>query len=81
MHSCPDGSDMHNHILSTLPGSPGYATQLELLEVWPGPNFAQSPPAMPIESEAALFEARDKGAVVIFSDEVALHAVVTGPAK
>ena len=79
MHSCPDGSDMHDHILSAVPGSPGYATQFGLLEVWPGPNF--DPSIVPITSEADLIAAEEAGQVVIIDDDVALHATVTGPVK
>ena len=79
MHACPDGSDKHDHILSAVPGSPGYATQFGLLEVWPGPNF--DPSIVPIKSEADLFAAEQAGQVVIIDDEVALHAVVGGPSK
>jgi hypothetical protein len=73
-HSCPDGTDVHDHILSAIPGSPNYSTQWELLEVWPGPSF--DPGIMPITSEAALLAAEKLGQVVIIDDEIVLHAVV-----
>ena len=77
MHSCPDGSVLHDHLLSAVPGSPGYATQWELMEVWPGNNF--DPSIVPIKSTAALQSAVDLGQVIVLDDELVLHAVVTGP--
>ena len=79
MHSCPDGSIMHDHLLSAVPGSPGYATQWELKEVWPGDNFI--PSIVPIKSNAALQSAVDLGQVIVLDDEIVLHLVVTGPVR
>ncbi len=78
-HSCPDGTEVHDHILSAIPGSPGYSSVWDLMEVWPGPSF--DPSIMPITSEQALLAAATAGQVVILDDQFPLHAVVTGPAQ
>jgi hypothetical protein len=77
-HSCPDGSEVHDHILSGVPGTT-FATEWELLDAQPGPNF--DPAIMPLTSEAALLWAAKLGQVIITDDEVVLHAVVLGPAS
>ena len=76
-HSCPDGTVVHDHILSAVPGTSGYSTKWDLKEAWPGPNF--NPSIMPITSEAALLSAAQLGQVIILDDELILEAVVTGP--
>lgn len=78
-HSCPDGSDLHDHVLSDVPGTPGYATLWDLIEAWPGPNF--NPAIMPITSEDALLNAARLGQVIIIDDQIVLHAAVIGPAN
>ena len=78
-HSCPDGTILHDHILSSVPGAPEYTTVWDLMEAWPGPNF--DPGIMPITSEEALLAAVGAGQVVLIDDQLLLHAVVTGPAQ
>lgn len=76
-HACPDGSVLHDHILSAVPGDASYGTQWELWDVVPGPNF--SPTIVPIMSESALLAAEKAGMVELIDDELVVHAVVTGP--
>lgn len=78
-HACPDGSVLHDHILSAVPGDASYSTEWELWDVVPGPNF--SPAIMPITSEAALFAAEQAGMVELIDDELVVHAVVLGAAN
>lgn len=74
-HACPDGSVLHDHILSAVPSDPSYSTQWELWDVVPGPNF--SPGIVPITSESALLAAATAGMVELIDDELVVHAVVT----
>lgn len=76
-HACPDGTNVHDHILSAVPGSPGYSTLWGLKAVVPGPSFVQS--IMPITSEPALLNAEALGQVVIVDTGLLLKAVVIGP--
>jgi len=69
----------HDHILSAVPGAPGYSTLWDLWEAWPGPNF--DPAIMPITSEAALLAAAAAQQVVLLDDQLPLHAVVIGPVR
>jgi hypothetical protein len=78
-HECPGGIDVHDHVLSAVPGSPGYATLWDLKEVLPGENANDL--VMPITSEAALFHARDLKQVIIVDDEILLKANVIGPGR
>jgi hypothetical protein len=79
LHSCPDGSDLHDHLLSAVSGTAGYSTFWDLVEVWPDVNF--DPAIMPITSEEALDDAVAKHQVFLIDDEITLHAVVLGPAQ
>ena len=38
-HSCPDGTQAHDHVLSAIPGTPDYTGAWTLIIVSPGPNF------------------------------------------
>jgi hypothetical protein len=78
-HSCPDGSDIHDHVLSAVPGTAGYATLWDLKEVWPGENF--TPSIMPITSESALLQAEKLHQVMLIDDEILLKANVLGPGQ
>jgi hypothetical protein len=77
LHSCPDGSDLHDHILSGGPGAEN-TTLWDLIEAWPTATF--DPAIMPIRSEAALLEAVAAKQVVLIDDQILLHAVVLGRA-
>jgi hypothetical protein len=76
-HACPDGTQAHDHIVSAVPGAPGYATLWNLKAVVPGPAFDQS--IMPITSERALLNAEALGQVVIIDTGVPLKGVIVGP--
>ncbi len=62
LDSCPDGSEMHDHILSAVPGTPGYSPVWELKVFIEGPNF--DPSIMPVTSEQALMDALAAGQLV-----------------
>lgn len=78
-HECPGGLDIHDHVLSAVPGTPGYATLWHLFEAWPDVNF--DPSIMPITSEAALLHAVSLKQVMLIDDEIILKANVTGPGQ
>lgn len=79
MHSCPDGSNLHDHLLSAVPGSPGYHPLWQVLIVVDGPN--PDPSIIPIKSVAALQAAVAAGQVAILSfDGTIIEAPVVGPA-
>lgn len=59
---CPDGSELHDHIISAIPGTPGYSPVWELKVVVEGPNF--DPAIMPVTSEQALMDALAAGQLV-----------------
>jgi len=59
---CPDGSVKHDHIISDIPGTPGYSPVWELKLVVEGPNF--DPAIMPVTSEQALMDALAAGQLV-----------------
>jgi len=62
LDSCPDGSQKHDHIISAVPGTPGYSTVWKLKVVTEGPNF--DPAIMPVTSEQALMDALAAGQLV-----------------
>jgi hypothetical protein len=78
-HACPDGSVLHDHILSAVPGDASYSTEWELWDVVPGPNF--SPAIVPITSEASLLAAEQSGMVELIDDALVVHAAVIGPGR
>jgi len=59
LDSCPDGSDKHDHLISAVPGVPGYAPRWNIKIVVEGPNFDAS--IIPVTSEQALLAAVDAG--------------------
>ena len=92
-HHCPPGSDLpaseeaglvHDHIISAVPGSPGWSPDWLSFTVTPGPNF--DPSIMPLTSIAAIKAAAADGEVIISQDMIddahpfTLHATVLGPA-
>jgi len=76
-HACPDGGDLHDHVLSAVPGEPGGSTFWDLQEVIEGPNW--TPAVGKLTSEAGIKAAAALGQVIIIDDEIILHAVVLGP--
>lgn len=77
--SCPDGTDKHDHILSTVPGEPGYTPVWNVKVVYATPSF--DPGIMPVTSEQALMAAVDAGQLVIFDTPIIFNAPVIGPAQ
>lgn len=78
-HMCPDGSDLHDHVLSAVPGQPGGEVFWDLKEVWPGPNY--DPSLGTLTSEEAILSAASHDQVIIIDDQIVLHAVVLGPVR
>ena len=78
LDSCPDGSDKHDHLISAVPGVPGYAPRWNIKIVLEGPNFDVS--IMPVTSEQALVAAVDAGQLVIVDPPVPIifNAPVVG---
>src|SRR5262245_13981188 len=50
--ACPDGTRRHDHVLSAVPGSPGYTGAWTIVLAVPGPNFDVS--RMPYTNVAAV---------------------------
>jgi hypothetical protein len=48
--SCPDGSRLHDHVITAAPGDPDYTGAWTVVRVTPGPNF--DPRDMPYTSAA-----------------------------
>lgn len=78
-HACPDGSRRHDHVLSAIPGTPGYVPRWHLINVVPGPNFSSN--IMPITSEQALLAAAAAGQVDIIQTGVIVLGPVLGLAQ
>ncbi len=57
--SCPDGSGMHDMVLTAVPGDPGYNPVVQLVVCNPGPDFTAS--AMPYTSASAVEAAINAG--------------------
>lgn len=53
--SCPDGSFTHDHVLTAVPGDPGYSPFWSVHLLVPGANWAAA--QMPIDSEAEVLYA------------------------
>jgi hypothetical protein len=68
LDSCPDGTDKHDHLISAVPGVPGYAPRWNIKIVVEGPNFDAS--IIPVTSEQALLAAVDAGQLVIVDPPV-----------
>jgi len=81
LDSCPDGSSKHDHIISAVPGTPGYAPTWNVKMVLEGPNFDAG--IMPVTSELALLAAVDAGQLVIVDPPVPIifNAPVVGLAE
>jgi hypothetical protein len=81
LDSCPDGTVKHDHILSAVPGTPGYTPKWNVKFVNEGPNF--EPSIMPITSEQELMDAVEAGQLVIENPPVTIifNAPVVGLAE
>jgi hypothetical protein len=75
-HACPDGSRRHDHVLSAVPGTPGYVPRWVLINVVPGPNFTQD--IMPLTSEEAVLAAASSGKLTIIQTGVTILGPVIG---
>ena len=81
LDSCPDGSNKHDHIISAVPGTPGYTPEWTIKLVVEGPNF--DPSIMPVTSEQELMTAVNAGQLLIgdLPITVIIKAPVIGPVK
>jgi hypothetical protein len=75
-HACPDGSRRHDHVLSAIPGAPGYVPRWHLINAVPGPNFSIN--IMPLTSEEAVLAAAAAGQIVLIQTGVVVMGPVLG---
>jgi hypothetical protein len=73
-HSCPDGTQAHDHVLSAVPGTPGYTGAWRLIIVIPGPNFDVND--MPYTSVAAVEAGVSAGKLMLQDPGIELLAPV-----
>lgn len=77
--SCPDGTVLHDHIVSAIPGDADYAPYWRPVFVLPTSSF--DPSITPrLESEAAILAAVDAGQVVLVPQDFIVHAEIAGRA-
>ena len=60
--SCPDGSRLHDHVITAAPGDPDYTGAWTVVHVAPGPNFDAD--GMPYTSEAEVLAGVAAGELV-----------------
>ena len=78
-HACPDGSRKHDHVLSAVPGTPGYVPRWHLINAVPGPNFSIE--IMPLTSEQAVLAAAAAEQITIIQTGVVVMGPVVGVAQ
>jgi hypothetical protein len=61
--SCQDGSRLHDHVIATAPGDPGYSGAWTVVRVTPGPNFDESD--MPYKTETQVLAGVAAGELVL----------------
>jgi hypothetical protein len=76
--ACPDGSLRHDHVLSAIPGTAGYAPRWQIILVVPGPAFDLS--IMPVTSVAAVQAAVNTGQLELLDTGIVFDAPVLGQA-
>ena len=74
---CPDGTRVHDMVLTAVPGDPGYNGAVQLVRCVDGPN--PGVPAMPLTSAAAVEAAWDAGDLTCTFGPVLAAPVVGGP--
>ena len=74
--ACPDGSLRHDHVLSAVPGVPGYVPRWRIVLATPGPAF--DPAIMPLTSVAAVEAAAAAGQIALTDTGIAFDAPVLG---
>jgi hypothetical protein len=73
-YACPDGSLRHDHVMTFVPGVPGYRPLWNPTLFLPGPAFDVS--IMPLTSEAAVKAAAAANQVIIIPTSDVLHQPV-----
>lgn len=76
--ACPDGSLRHDHVLSAVPGTPGYAPRWQIILATPGDAF--DPAMMPLTSTEAVEVAVASGQLVLTDTGIIFDAPVIGQA-
>lgn len=76
--ACPDGSLRHDHVLSAIPGTPGYAPRWRIILATPGDAF--NPTIMPLTSTSAVEAAVASGQLVLTDTGIVFNAPVIGQA-
>lgn len=74
--ACPDGTLRHDHVLSAVPGSPGYTGAWTIVLAVPGPNFDVA--KMPYTSVAAVDAGVAAGELVLVQTGIVFVAPVVG---
>lgn len=72
--SCPDGSRLHDHVITAAPGDPGYTGAWTVVRVTPGPNFDVG--KMPYTSEAEVLTGVAAGELVLTETGFSFRAPV-----
>jgi hypothetical protein len=73
--SCPDGSGLHDHVITTAPGDRGYTGAWTVVRVTPGPNFDIG--NMPYTSEAEVLAGVAAGELFLTQTGFSFRAPVT----
>jgi hypothetical protein len=74
--ACPDGTLRHDHVLSAVPGSPGYTGAWTIVLTLPGPNFDVA--KMPYTSVTAVQAAVAADELVLVQTGIVFVAPVVG---
>jgi hypothetical protein len=74
--ACPDGTLRHDHVLSTVPGSPGYTGAWRIVLATPGAAFDAS--TMPYTSVDAVLTGVAAGELVLTDTGIDFVAPVAG---
>ena len=72
--ACPDGSRLHDHVITAAPGDPGYTGAWTVVRVDPGPNFDIA--NMPYTSEAEVLAGVAAGELVLTETGFSFRAPV-----
>lgn len=73
--ACPDGSRLHDHVITAAPGDRGYTGAWTVVRVTPGPNFDIA--KMPYTDEAEVLAGVAAGELVLSETGFSFRAPVT----
>jgi hypothetical protein len=72
--SCPDGSRLHDHVITAAPGDPGYTGAWTVVRADPGPNFNIG--KMPYTTEAEVLAGVAAGELILTNTGFSFRAPV-----